>query len=138
MVGTDYRQISKNMNSLKKISLYSVTYIDNKRTRVTSETSYLTPDVLARPNLKVAIHATVTRVVFEKSGETTRAVAVDFTKGKNEPVYRARARREIIVWCVLVYHMDASPEQNLVHFSGGTIHSPQVGREAIFLSGAQR
>ena len=85
MVGTDYRQISKNMNSLKKISLYSVTYIDNKRTRVTSETSYLTPDVLARPNLKVAIHATVTRVVFEKSGETTRAVAVDFTKGKNEP-----------------------------------------------------
>lgn len=89
-----------------------MTYIDDKRARVTSETSYLTPDVLARPNLKVAIHATVTKIIFEKNGGETRAVAVEFAKNKNGPVYRARARQEIIV-------------------CGGAIHSPQI----LLLSG---
>ncbi|KAI3607674.1 putative gmc oxidoreductase [Moniliophthora roreri] len=41
--------------------------------RVSSEAAYLTADVLARPNLKVAVHAHVTRILFEDVNGETRA-----------------------------------------------------------------
>ncbi|KAK0204863.1 hypothetical protein DFS33DRAFT_1258141 [Desarmillaria ectypa] len=84
-----------------------MTYVDDKLERVTSETAYLTPKVLARPNLKVAIHAQVTKILVQRTGEEKRAYAVEFTNTRNGPVYRARARKEIIL-------------------SAGAIHSPQA------------
>ena len=42
----------------------AVTYIDRTGTRVSTESAYLTPAALARPNLVVATHARVTRVLF--------------------------------------------------------------------------
>ncbi|KAK0479993.1 hypothetical protein IW261DRAFT_1551124 [Armillaria novae-zelandiae] len=89
-----------------------MTYVDNKLERVTSETAYLTPGVLARPNLKVAIHAQVTKILVQKSGEEKRAYAVEFTNNRDGPVYRAKARKEVIL-------------------SAGAIHSPQI----LMLSG---
>ncbi|KAK0469690.1 uncharacterized protein EV420DRAFT_57385 [Desarmillaria tabescens] len=89
-----------------------MTYVDDKLERVTSETAYLTPEVLARPNLKVAIHAQVTKILVETIGEEKRAYAVEFTNKRDGPVYRARARKEVIL-------------------SAGAIHSPQI----LMLSG---
>ncbi|KAF8882588.1 hypothetical protein BD779DRAFT_923170 [Infundibulicybe gibba] len=89
-----------------------MTYIDQKRERVSSESAYLTGDVLARPNLKVAICAQVTQILFEKVGDTIRATGVEFSGTQNGPRYRARAKSEIIV-------------------AGGAVHSPQI----LMLSG---
>ncbi|KAJ7126745.1 choline dehydrogenase [Mycena epipterygia] len=89
-----------------------MTYIDPKGERVSSETAYLTKNVLARPNLKVAIHATVTRVIFDQVNGATRAVGVEFANSANGPRYRAHARREVVL-------------------SGGAIHSPHI----LMLSG---
>ncbi|KAJ7578568.1 hypothetical protein C8J56DRAFT_968407 [Mycena floridula] len=89
-----------------------VTYVDEKKARVSAETSYLTPKVTARPNLKIAIHAHVTKIIFEKTGGNIRAVGVEFSASETATVYRANARQEVIV-------------------CGGAIHSPQI----LMLSG---
>ncbi|KAG6819525.1 hypothetical protein H0H93_011028 [Arthromyces matolae] len=44
--------------------LHKVTYIDDKKRRVSSESAYLTEDVLARKNLTVAINAQVARILM--------------------------------------------------------------------------
>ncbi|KIY69094.1 GMC oxidoreductase [Cylindrobasidium torrendii FP15055 ss-10] len=90
-----------------------ITYVDDNRERVTSETAYLTPDVLARPNLTVAIKANVTKIVLQElpNGEK-RATSVEFSNGPNMPVYRANAAKEVVV-------------------CAGAIHSPQI----LMLSG---
>ncbi|KAJ6512917.1 GMC oxidoreductase-domain-containing protein [Mycena sanguinolenta] len=89
-----------------------LTYVDSKGQRVSSETAYLTKDVLARPNLKVAIHAQVTRVIFDQVDGATRAVGVEFANSPNGPRYKARARKEVVL-------------------SAGAIHSPHI----LMLSG---
>ncbi|KAJ7928754.1 hypothetical protein B0H13DRAFT_2311060 [Mycena leptocephala] len=77
-----------------------------------TNTAYLTQEVLSRTNLKVAIHAQVTRVIFDKVNGATRAVGVEFANSPDGPRYRARARKEVII-------------------SGGAIHSPHI----LMLSG---
>ncbi|KAK7032251.1 hypothetical protein VNI00_013209 [Paramarasmius palmivorus] len=84
-----------------------VTYIDKNRERVSSESAYLTDDVLARPNLKVVINASVTKVLFANEGSEKKAVGVEFARDSGSTVYRARARKEVVL-------------------CGGAIHSPQL------------
>jgi choline dehydrogenase len=83
-----------------------VTYIDSKSTRVTTESAYLTDEVLARPNLKVVTHARVTKVLFDTSSGIPRATGVEFANesrlGKVGPKFVARATKEVIVSCVTV------------------------------------
>ncbi|PPR00781.1 hypothetical protein CVT24_000746 [Panaeolus cyanescens] len=74
--------------------------------RVSSETAYLTPEVLARPNLTVAINATATRVIFDTSGSKPRATAVEFGRVAGGPRWVAHAK-EIVL-------------------SGGAVHSPHL------------
>ncbi|KAF8920375.1 hypothetical protein CPB85DRAFT_1429175 [Mucidula mucida] len=93
-------------------NVVEVTYIDNKRERVTAETAYLTPEVLARPNLTVAIHAQVTKLLFDTSAETPRVSGVEFTRSAKGVVYKAIATKEVII-------------------SAGAIHSPHI----LMLSG---
>lgn len=74
-----------------------MTYVSSKAQRVSSETAYLTKDVLARPNLKVVINAQVTRVLFENVGDKTRAVGVEFANTKEGPRYRVWSRKDVIL-----------------------------------------
>ncbi|KAJ7476147.1 hypothetical protein FB451DRAFT_1245968 [Mycena latifolia] len=74
-----------------------MTYVNNNGERVSSETAYLTKDVLARPNLTVAIHAQVTRIIFDKVNGAPRAVGVEFANSAKGPRYRASARKEMIL-----------------------------------------
>ncbi|THV07257.1 alcohol oxidase [Dendrothele bispora CBS 962.96] len=89
-----------------------MTYIDEKGQRVTSETAYLTQDTLSKPNITVVIHAQVTKILFEKKGDETRAVGVEFAKSKGGPLYRAHSLKEVVV-------------------TAGAVHSPQI----LMLSG---
>ena len=72
--------------------------MDQKGRRVTAESSYLTPEVLRRPNLKVIISATVTKVIFDETGGQPRAVGVEFTPSRDGPRFTARAEKEVILW----------------------------------------
>ena len=80
-----------------------MTYVDKKFERVSSEAAYLTPDVMARPNLIVAIHATVTQILFESQHNAgkLRAVGVEFAETENGPRYQAKAKKEVILSWVL-------------------------------------
>ena len=75
----------------------SVTYVDDNGQRVSSETAYLTPDVLARPNLKVVTHAQVTRVLFDQTAAEPRATGVEFAYSKEGPRFCAHAKKEVIL-----------------------------------------
>ena len=75
-----------------------VNFIDPKGRRVSAENSYLTPEVLRRPNLRVVTSATVTKVIFDKSGDRPRAVGVEFTSSRNSPRFRVGARKEVVIW----------------------------------------
>ncbi|THH32228.1 hypothetical protein EUX98_g1965 [Antrodiella citrinella] len=88
----------------------SMTYINSKGIRTTAERAYLTPAVLARPNLKIAIRAAVTRILFSE-GLSVEAVGVEF-KDSAGTLYRAIARKEVVL-------------------SAGAVHTPHI----LMLSG---
>ncbi|KAH9840159.1 GMC oxidoreductase [Rhodofomes roseus] len=72
--------------------------IDDGGRRSSSATAYLTADVLKRPNLTVAVHSTVERILFAHSANANpRAVGVEISKSKTSPRYRAYARGEVIL-----------------------------------------
>jgi choline dehydrogenase len=71
--------------------------MDERRTRVSAESAYLTRDVLARPNLVITLHAQVTKILFDNDGGQARAVGVEFAKSKNGPRYQATAAKEVIL-----------------------------------------
>ncbi|KDQ21683.1 hypothetical protein BOTBODRAFT_50263 [Botryobasidium botryosum FD-172 SS1] len=87
------------------------TYIDPRGRRSTTESGYLTREVLSRPNLTVVVGAQVTKIVFGDTEKGLRAVGVDFRR-KDGLVYRVRARREVVL-------------------SAGAVHTPQI----LMLSG---
>ncbi|KAF8989240.1 FAD/NAD(P)-binding domain-containing protein [Hymenopellis radicata] len=89
--------------------LNDLTYVDENQKRVSSESAYLTRKVLARPNLKVAIRAHVTRILFD---ENRRTVGVEYTNSENGPRFTSKVRREVIL-------------------SAGAVHSPHI----LMLSG---
>ena len=95
-----YRQVLSSRLSLLVITLTPalVSFIDPNGRRVTAENSYLTPDVLKRPNLRVITSATITKVVFDRTGDQPRAAGVEFTSSRDAPRFKAIARKEVILW----------------------------------------
>ena len=73
-----------------------VSYIDSNGIRVTAERAYLTDDVLARPNLTIAVNAHVKRILFADANGVTRASGVEFGSPSKE-VFREMARKEVIL-----------------------------------------
>ena len=73
-----------------------MTYINSKGKRVTAESAYLTPDVLARPNLKIATHARVQRILFDSTSGTPVATGVEF-KDRAGKKFMAKARKEVVL-----------------------------------------
>ena len=66
-------------------------------TGISSATAYLTPEVLSRPNLTIATNNNVEKNLFEKEGDTTRAVGVQLAASENAPKYTVKARKEVIL-----------------------------------------
>ena len=110
-----------------------MTYIDDKGRRVTTESSYLTPEVLSRPNLKVAVYAHVTRILFDTTGDVKKAVGVEFSHNTGGPRYRVRVKKEVVLACV-GFSLCLCPRDILNFFCccrAGAIHSPHI----LLLSG---
>ena len=74
-----------------------MTYIDPKGTRVTTESAYLTPEVLKRPNLCVLTHASATKIIVESNGASKRATAVEVSPDEGVTRFIVKARREVIL-----------------------------------------
>ncbi|KAF7799205.1 hypothetical protein EIP86_010436 [Pleurotus ostreatoroseus] len=87
--------------------------IDPNGRRVTTATAYLTPNVLARPNLTVAINMHVDKIVTKNvEGQGLRAVGVVVSTSPTSPSYGVCAKTEVIL-------------------SAGTVGTPQL----LLLSG---
>ncbi|KAJ6498124.1 alcohol oxidase [Mycena vitilis] len=86
-----------------------MTYINAKGERVSTQSAYLTPEVLKRKNLAVLAHASVTKVLVESAG----AHAVEVSPEQNT-TYRIiiKARKEVVL-------------------CAGAVHTPQI----LMLSG---
>lgn len=64
---------------------------------MTTESAYLTPDVLKRANLTVATGVQVTRVIFDQQqGKAPRAVGVHFKDTKGS-MYKVTAKHEVVL-----------------------------------------
>ncbi|KAG6831529.1 hypothetical protein H0H93_013736, partial [Arthromyces matolae] len=110
----------RDISAIIKAHSFQVTYVDDHGERVSSESAYLTEEVLSRPNLLVALHAQVTRILFDPHAEGgPRAIGVEFSKTQEGPRYRAHARKEVILRMTFKWP------------SAGAIHSPQI----LLLSG---
>jgi len=70
-----------------------VTYITPKKERASAESAYLTPEVLQRPNLTVAIQALATRVIFVDK----KAVGVEFVNTSTKKLYRVNVSGEVVL-----------------------------------------
>ncbi|KZT02285.1 GMC oxidoreductase [Laetiporus sulphureus 93-53] len=110
----DFNTHKGTLGSSKLVRL-SVTFIDPQMRRATTESAYLTPEVLARPNLVVATQAQVTKIVLGQTVEggevVVRAVAVRFKNGQGK-TFEVKAKKEVVV-------------------SAGAVHTPQI----LMLSG---
>lgn len=74
-----------------------MTFVDPNGRRVSTDSAYLTPEVLSRPNLTVAVNASATRIIFDTSGSSPRAIGVEFASSNDSPRFRVRAKKEVIL-----------------------------------------
>lgn len=89
------------------------TFIDSKGQRSSFATAYLTPTILNRPNLSVACHAHVTRLLVDTiSDENPTVIGAEIQSERGAVPYLVHARKEVIL-------------------SGGSVNTPQV----LMLSG---
>ncbi|KAG5339819.1 hypothetical protein C0989_003501 [Termitomyces sp. Mn162] len=115
-----------------------MTYIDEKRQRVSSESAYLTKDVLARKNLTVAVNAQVTRVIFKTENGEKRAIGVQVANSPTGIRYRVLARKEVILCAGAVQspHIlklsGVGPAEELKAHGISTVHDlPGVGSNLV-------
>ncbi|KAL5358582.1 hypothetical protein BJX96DRAFT_183054, partial [Aspergillus floccosus] len=89
------------------------TFIDSKGQRSSLATAYLRPEVRKRPNLTIACHAHVTRLLVDRlSSQEPQVVGVEFQTRRGGECFQVHARREVIL-------------------SAGAVNTPQI----LLLSG---
>lgn len=86
-------------------------------------TAYLTPDVLARPNLTVGVHVRVERLVFSDIDGTPRASGVVLASSATGPRYGVRAGREVVMCAGSV----ATPQLLMLSGLGPLAHLKELG-----------
>jgi choline dehydrogenase len=75
-----------------------VNYISPDGERASTEAAYLTPEVLKRPNLKVVVHAHVTKLLISVKGNEKRVVGVEFApEGMPAQRYRVKSKKEVVL-----------------------------------------
>ncbi|KAI9451422.1 GMC oxidoreductase [Lactarius psammicola] len=73
-----------------------LSFIDKGKRNSAAE-AYLSPNVLSRPNLTIAVNTMVEKILFDESGAEPRAIGVEVSKSPKSPKYRVRATREVIL-----------------------------------------
>jgi len=89
--------------------------------------AYLTPSVLKRPNLTVALRTIVEKVLFDESGSEPRAIGVEISKSPVSPKYCIKANCEVILCGGAV----ASPHILLVSGLGPQEDLSKVGIKVV-------
>src|SRR6266404_631096 len=98
--------------------------------------AYLSPTVLERPNITVAIHTITEKILFEETPNGSRAIGVQLSKSASSPKYRVKARKEVIV-CAgavgtphLLQVSGLGPKEDLEKAGVHVVNDlPQVGRK---------
>ncbi|KAI0632955.1 GMC oxidoreductase [Trametes polyzona] len=102
--------------------------IDEKHERGSSATAYLTPDVLQRPNLTVAVTITTERILFTKKEDgTPTAVGVQISSKRDGPRFAVGANREVIVCAGVI----GSPQILQLSGIGPSAHLTELGIPVI-------
>jgi choline dehydrogenase len=86
-------------------------YVNSDGERVTTESAYLTPKILGRPNLTVVTGARATKLILD-AGTAPRVVGVEFASSRYGKSLRAMAKKEVVL-------------------AAGAVHTPQL----LMLSG---
>ncbi|KAI1788596.1 GMC oxidoreductase [Ganoderma leucocontextum] len=113
--------------------------MDGKNERSSTATAYLNADVLARPNLKVAVKCTTERVVFtQETGGLPTAAGVLFSQSRDGPKFVVGARREVILSAGIVGSPQilqlsgVGPANDLKKFQIPVVHDlPSVGQNLL-------
>ncbi|CAL1702481.1 unnamed protein product [Somion occarium] len=71
--------------------------VDEHGNRVSTASAYLTPEVLSRSNLTVAVNTYVEKILFSEEKGSPRAVGVQVASSASGPKYRVAATREVIL-----------------------------------------
>ncbi|KAI0256392.1 GMC oxidoreductase [Lactifluus subvellereus] len=71
--------------------------VDGRGQRHSVAKAYLSPSVLQRPNLTVAVHTTAEKILFEDSPNGPRAIGVQLSKSPSAKKYRVKAKKEVII-----------------------------------------
>lgn len=65
--------------------------------------AYLTPSVLARPNLTISVNTYTEKIIFSTTGEDSaegpRAIGVQVSQSRDGRKWRVKAAKEVIVCC---------------------------------------
>ncbi|KAF8258550.1 GMC oxidoreductase [Lactarius quietus] len=99
----------------------------DKGKRNSTAIAYLSPNVLSRPNLTVAINTMVEKVLFDQSGAEPRAIGVEVSKSPKSPKYCVAATREVIICAGAV----ATPHLLLLSGIGPQEELSKVGIETV-------
>jgi choline dehydrogenase len=104
--------------------------------------AYLSPSVLRRSNLTVAIATTVEKVLFDDSDSEPRAAGVQLSKSPVSPKYGVKANREVILCggVVATPHIllvsGIGPQEDLSKVGVKVVKDlPQVGKNYYDVSG---
>jgi choline dehydrogenase len=101
--------------------------IIDKGKRNSAAIAYLSPNVLSRPNLTIAVNTMVEKILFDESGAEPRAIGVEVSKSPKSPKYRVRATREVILSAGAV----ATPHLLLLSGIGPQEELSKVGIKAV-------
>ncbi|EIM79458.1 GMC oxidoreductase [Stereum hirsutum FP-91666 SS1] len=97
-------------------------YLDGKGGRHSPAKAYLTPSVVARPNLTIAVNTYTEKIIFsttdKDSAAEPRAVGVQVSQTRNGQKWRVKAGKEVIVCCGVI----ATPQLLLLSGLGPSSH----------------
>ncbi|EIM79461.1 GMC oxidoreductase [Stereum hirsutum FP-91666 SS1] len=99
-----------------------MSFVDGKGGRHSVANAYLTPSVLARPNLTISVNTYTEKIIFSTTGEDSaegpRAIGVQVSQSRDGRKWRVKAAKEVIVCCGTI----ATPQLLLLSGLGPSSH----------------
>lgn len=85
------------MGGVRCLSCHTISTVIKCLAGNSSATAYLTPEVLARPNLTIATNMYVEKILFSSSGDTPQAIGIQVATSEEALKYRIAANKEVIL-----------------------------------------
>ncbi|KAF8996787.1 GMC oxidoreductase [Cyathus striatus] len=104
--------------------------VDEKANRSSIATAYLTPSVLARPNLTIGVSSRAEKIIFSKhkdSSSKPRAIGVELSQSATGARFHVAAGKEVIVSSGTI----GTPQLLLLSGIGPNGHLEEIGIEVV-------